>query len=194
MTRPAHTLPADYFDRLYAEHADPWDYETSPYEAAKYAATLAALPHPRYGSALEIGCSIGVLTERLAARCDRLLALDGAADALARARARCRHLGHVRFERRFVPDDFPTGHFDLVVLSEVGYYLPPDDLALLRDRIADGLRQGGHLALVHWLPAVPGCALTGNDVHAAFLRDHRFRSIADSREEQYRLDVLKRAG
>ena len=68
------SLAPQYFERLYAESADPWDFEASPYETAKYAATLAALPRPRYANALELGCSIGVLTRQLAPRCERLLA------------------------------------------------------------------------------------------------------------------------
>ncbi len=188
---PEHTLSEDYFERLYAERDDPWAYETSPYEEAKYDATLGALPRPRYASALEIGCSIGVLTERLAARCGRLLALDGAARALEHARARCRALGHVRFQERTVPASFPDGLFDLVLLSEVGYYLSPPDLNRLRERLVQHLGPGGHLVLVHWLAPVPGCALTGDEVHASFLADARFRPLAAHRQPQYRLDVLE---
>ncbi|MDX1541958.1 MAG: SAM-dependent methyltransferase, partial [Geminicoccaceae bacterium] len=76
MIRPRQSLPASYFDEKYAADPDPWAFATSAYEAAKYQATLDALPRARYGSALELGCSIGVLTERLAARCTSLLALD----------------------------------------------------------------------------------------------------------------------
>ncbi len=189
---PEHTLPEDYFERLYADDPDPWDYETSAYEAAKYDATLGALPRARYRSALEVGCSVGVLTERLAARCERLLALDGAAQPLERARARCRRLTHVRLEEGSVPASFPAGRFDLVVLSEVGYYLSPAALDRLREHLARGLELGGHLVLVHWLAPVPGCALTGDEVHAAFLGDARFRPRAARREAAYRLDLLER--
>ena len=59
-----------FFDDLYAADPDPWDFETSPYEAAKYDATIAALEGRRFASGLEIGCSIGVLTDRLRAHCD----------------------------------------------------------------------------------------------------------------------------
>ena len=77
MTEPG-SLPAGYFEALYAAAPDPWDFEGSDYERGKYAATLAALPQPRYARALEVGCSIGVLTALLAPRCDRLLAVwDG---------------------------------------------------------------------------------------------------------------------
>ncbi len=58
MTRYARSLPPSYFDERYAKNLDPWDFETSDYERAKYVATLDALPRARYSSALEVGCSI----------------------------------------------------------------------------------------------------------------------------------------
>ena len=81
MTRHSQTMPPDYFDNRYAEDPDPWQFATSEYEAAKYAATLEALPKPHYASALEIGCSIGVFTKALAARCDALIGVDTAEKA-----------------------------------------------------------------------------------------------------------------
>ena len=81
-------LGATFFDDLYARDADPWDFETSAYEAAKYEQTIAALEGRRFSTALEVGCSIGVLTERLAEHCDDLLAIDVAESALVRARER----------------------------------------------------------------------------------------------------------
>ena len=89
MTRHSQTMPPDYFDNRYAEDPDPWQFATSEYEAAKYAATLEALPKPHYASALEIGCSIGVFTKALAARCDALIGVDTAEKALEQARERC---------------------------------------------------------------------------------------------------------
>ena len=56
------SLPAAYFDALYAKENDPWCFATSPYEKAKDVATLQALPVARFTNAFEIGCSIGVLT------------------------------------------------------------------------------------------------------------------------------------
>lgn len=181
-----------YFERLYRAEADPWAYATSPYEAAKYAATLAALPHPRYASALEVGCSIGVLTERLAARCDRLLAVDVSVAALARARRRCGRLGHVTLERRSLPAETPAGPFDLAVVSEVGYYLAPADWAVALDRLADSVGAGGHLVLVHWTGETD-YPQTADAVHGA-ARDHaEWDGHWCHRAEAYRLDVLTRA-
>ena len=44
LTRGDQSLAADFFDTLYQADPDPWRFETSDYEAAKYAATIAALP------------------------------------------------------------------------------------------------------------------------------------------------------
>jgi SAM-dependent methyltransferase len=186
------SLPSSYFDELYADNPDPWGFETSPYEAEKYAATLTALPEPRYANALEIGCSIGVLTERLAARCDALLSVDVAEKALVVARERCRTLPHVQFARMRVPDEFPDERFDLILLSEVGYYWSREDLAKAGGLIVEHLRPAGQLLLVHWTPAVPDYPLTGDEVHQAFLELAGLRHIHGSRAEQYRLDLFER--
>lgn len=194
MSPQRDSLLPSYFDAMYQANPDPWDFETSPYEHAKYAATVAALPRARYRSGLELGCSIGVLTQRLAERCEQLLSLDVSEQALARARARLAGQGHVRLERRFLPEEFPDGSYDLVVLSEVGYYFSHADLARLRARIAGALEPGGHLILVHWTPFVADYPLTGDEVHEAFLgdADAGLRHAGGRREEQYRLDLFER--
>src|SRR4051812_9893751 len=119
MKRRQGSIPPAYFDALYAANADPWNFTTSSYERDKYDATLAALPSRQYERGLEIGCSIGVLTSRLSRRCSTLLAVDVSDRALAAARARCRQLANVAFQKIWVPAEWPTGHFDLVVLSEL---------------------------------------------------------------------------
>ena len=193
------SLSPAYFDDVYRAKADPWDFASSPYEAAKYRATLAALPKDVYQDGFEAGCSIGVLTEQLAARCTRLLAVDVNEVALAQARARCARLENVRLERCQLPGDFPAQDFDLIVLSEVGYYLAMNDLLDLRARCFSQLRPGGHLLLVHWTPPVPDYPLTGDQVHETFLQaatgaTPAWRQVAARREAQYRLDVLERPG
>ena len=128
------SLPPSYFEQCMLPDPDPWQFETSEYESKKYAATLAALPKDHYRSALEIGGSIGVLTEKLAARCRSLLSLDVSERAQARAKARCCNLSHVEFEIMQVPHDYPSRTFDLTLVSEVGYYWGRDDLPKLSSR------------------------------------------------------------
>jgi Nodulation protein S (NodS) len=69
-------LGREYFEELYAESNDPWNFETSVYERNKYGRTLQVLGERRFERALEAGASIGVFTEMLAGRCDELLAVD----------------------------------------------------------------------------------------------------------------------
>ncbi len=191
---PGTSQSADHFERIYAASPDPWHYATSDYEREKYAATLAALPRPRYRAALEIGCSIGVLTTQLAARCDALLAIDYAATALERARERCAGQRWVDFRRMTLPADYPDGSFDLTVLSEVGYYLSLADLRAARARIVAGLAPGGQLLLVHWTPPIDDAPLNGDQVHEEFLgrRGDILRHLGGQRADSYRLDLFER--
>ncbi len=194
--RAPDSLTPEYFDGVYRANADPWNFASSPYEAAKYCATLEALPRERYTNAFEAGCSIGVLTAQLAPRCERLLCIDLSEAALAQARERCAALPQVRFERRMLPGEFPMadGPFDLIVVSEVGYYLAMPDLLRLREQCATRLATGGHLLLVHWTPVVHDYPLTGDEVHATFAEatGTAWRHLSGRREEKYRLDLYER--
>ena len=114
------------------------------------------------------GCSIGVLTERLAARCDQLLAIDVAEAALATARQRLGHLPHVTLRRMEVPRELPTGTFDLLLLSEVLYYFDRDDLQALARFVERAVEPGGTILLAHWLHDAP-YPLTGDEAVELFL-------------------------
>lgn len=193
MSRYTGSIPPGYFDARYAADPDPWRFETSGYERAKYDSTLAALPRARYGAALEVGCSIGVLTARLAERCDRLVALDVAEAALDQARRRCRALGHVAFLRAQVPGEWPDGAFDLILLSEMVYYLDAAAVRRLVGRVRDGLRPGGDAVLVHWTGETE-YPLGGDEAAELFVAEAAgFMSVAGgARTDAYRLDVLRR--
>lgn len=185
------SVAPEHFDQLYAANADPWDFETSTYEADKYAATLASLPRLNYVNGLELGCSVGVLTQRLAARCWNLLATDVSALALSTARARCVHLPNVRCEHYELPQHYPQGDFDLIVMSEIGYYFSMHDLEILRASLADSLVSEGHLLLVHFTGAT-SYPLTAAEVHRNFLAwpDRPWISVHHQVEKDYCLDVL----
>ena len=191
-----NTLPPAYFDQVYQANRDPWNFETSPYEREKYATTLAALPQPHYAEAFEIGCSLGVLTAQLASRCGHLLAVDVSEAALAQARARCADLPQVELQIMRVPEEFPTQEFDLIVLSEVGYYWAEADLIRATKQLVAGLKPGGQLLLVHWTPAVHDYPLTGDNVHDYFLAQSTengpLRHLSALRRETYRLDLLEK--
>ncbi|KAF0094460.1 MAG: type 12 methyltransferase [Puniceicoccaceae bacterium 5H] len=187
------TVPPEYFERKYRRTADPWSFATSEYEDRKYAHTLTALPREHYPQAFEVGCSVGVLTARLAPRCGELLAVDVSPLAVEQAQERCRRFPHVTCQTAQLPKDFPSQRFDLIVLSEVGYYFSWGDLAEVRRSIRQQLAPGGHLLLVHWIHAVEDYPLTGDEVHTFFLEDDAFAPLQGERREHYRLDLLERA-
>ena len=186
------SLTPEYFQKIYERSGDPWGFETSAYEAAKYQATIDSLPRNRYGRAVEVGCSIGVLTEKLARRCDEVLALDVSELALKQARERMRSVVGIDFRIMRVPHEMPEGSFDLIVVSEVAYYWKLADLELAADRMAEMQEVGGHLVLVHWTPLVHDYPLTGDAVHEYWINRPEWRTVRSLRQEKFRLNVLER--
>jgi hypothetical protein len=185
------SIPIEDFEARYGRDRDPWGFASRWYEARKYALTLAALPEPRYRRAFEPGCSIGVLTAGLAGRCDYLLAADGVDDALTQARARLRGLDHVELARLVVPGQWPDGPWDLVVVSEIGYYLDQPDLGCLLDRAAATTAAGGTLVAVHWRGETD-YPQTGDAVHRAIGAHRGFEHRGGYCEALFRLDLYQR--
>ena len=147
---PALSHDRQYFDSMYGSDADPWGFDTRFYERRKYELTLAALPLRRYDRAVEPGCANGALTEMLAERCDELVAFDFVEEAVERARLRLAHATHVTVKRADFPTWWPEGTGDLVVWSEVGYYLTDCGFATAVEGLKQWLRPGGHLVAVHY--------------------------------------------
>lgn len=177
-----------YFDALYAADTDPWGLGSRFYERRKRALLLAALPRERFASAFEPGCSGGWLTAELAARCERVVAWDASEAAVEQARARVPESVELGTGR--IPDQWPDGRFELVVLSEVAYYCP--DLAALTERIDASLTADGVVATCHWRHPAPDHPHTAADVHRALRQ--RFRPVAEHVEADFLLDVLSRDG
>ncbi|PZR68087.1 MAG: hypothetical protein DLM63_04910 [Solirubrobacterales bacterium] len=181
-----------HFESLYRRADDPWRFATSAYEAFKYDRTLEALGARRYRRALEVGCSIGVFTERLAGLCDDLVAVDVSPTALRRARQRLRGLPHVHVQQRKLPEQTPPGPFDLIVCSEVLYYWPPARLAQAQRAFEQALAPGGSLLSVHWRGRAASHALSGDQVHRRLLANTRLEPAVAHCERRFRLDRLDR--
>lgn len=197
----ADTL-ARHFDDLFTRDADPWGYRTRWYERRKRALMLACLPQERYARAFEPACANGELSAELAARCDRLLCSDGSAAAVAHARRRLAGFPHVDVALARLPADWPmasgdaateggsigvdgatgmtgapgaAGAFDLIVLSEIGYYLGDADLDVLIERAAAALAPGGTLLASHWRHPEGDYLRSGDAVHQRMDRAWRDR-------------------
>jgi protein-L-isoaspartate O-methyltransferase len=192
MNKKKQSLQPSFFEDLYQKNSDPWQFETSEYEAEKYATTIAALAQSKYDNAFEIGGSIGVLTAMLADHCDSLLSIDVSETAQQRAIKRCQDLKNVRFQIMQLPQEYPYEMFDLIMLSEVGYYFCWDDLDRVQQIIIDRLLPNGHLLLVHWTAKAASYPLTGDEVHESFLQLPNLKHLKGLRRDKYRLDLLAR--
>ncbi len=187
--RPDHSLDACYFDDVFTGDDDPWSLASSPYEAAKFDATIAAIDDRRYRSALEIGCAHGVLTARLAELCDTLTSIDISLRAVELARSRSAALSNVTITRCAFPAETPDGAFDLVVLSEVVYYWDDADIERAAAAIHASATPDCRIMLVHWTGDTD-YPQTG-DAAVTKLRD-RLGDLAVERAERtdaYRLDL-----
>ncbi|KGN42251.1 hypothetical protein N801_00345 [Knoellia aerolata DSM 18566] len=170
---PGHDLGGDgassaraaAFDGMFTDGDDPWA-TPSWYERRKRALTLAVLGDEHYGRVLDLGCSTGVLTRALAVRADELVAVDVSERALAVARRDAP--GGITWVHGEAPSvlDAVDGPLDLVVLSEVGYFLRPVELWLTLGRVLERLAPGGELVLVHWRHPTSDIPLDGPAVHA----------------------------
>ncbi|HXP09694.1 MAG TPA: SAM-dependent methyltransferase [Acidobacteriaceae bacterium] len=181
----------DHFERLYQDNPDPWNFKTSAYEHQKYEATLSALGTRRFEMALEVGCSIGILTRRLASRCDRLLGVDFVPAAVAMARSRCAPLPGVSIEQMQIPQQWPEGKFDLILFSEVLYFLDEEDLRETCDHTLRSLLPGGLVLLVNYTGKTDD-PINGDEAASVFIKASfpDLRPILQSRDSLYRLDLL----
>jgi len=159
------TTSPGYFEAKYKLAADPWNFAVSRYELDRYAAIVASLKSRRFERAFEAGCSIGVLTGQLAAFCQHVSALDVSVTAVSRALERCRHLLNVDIGVGSLLIDVPRGSFDLIILSEIGYYFNPEELASIGKALSVRLRPGGILLGAHWLGHSDDHLLSGDEVH-----------------------------
>lgn len=192
MTAPG----SDYFDGVYDGADDPWGFADHWYEQRKRALTLAALPSARYRSAFEPACSVGLLSEALAGRCDALLSSDVVERAVQLARGRLAGHAHVRVERRGLPADWPVGEtYDLVVLSEFGYYLSSQDWDRVIAATVASLAPDGVVLLCHWRHPAVEHITPAEQVHAAALSSPALPTrLVQHVEEDFLLDVLAGPG
>jgi SAM-dependent methyltransferase len=179
---------AQRFERLYQASADPWGYRTSSYERDKYAATLDALPRRSHKLCLEVGCSIGVFTRLLAARCEHVVAIDFSLSALELARQQLQDVGNVDLLRASFPEQTPPGSWDVVVCSEILYYLQPPALDEALGWIRAQLGCGASVLAVSWRGVGRDEPLLGDEVHDRLARELADWHALDARRDGYRLD------
>ncbi|HEY6397915.1 MAG TPA: SAM-dependent methyltransferase [Solirubrobacteraceae bacterium] len=178
------------FEARYRADADPWGYKTSAYERTKYRATLEACGLGPFTNALELGASIGVFSTLVAPRCGRLTTIDAAPTAVRDARRRLAGLHHVHVIEGTIPEAIPDGPYNLVIASEILYYLTAKELKATLVRLQGTLE--GRLVAVHWRPEGPERPLTAREVHQTLRRQPWLEPRGRADTDEYLLDVLER--
>ncbi|HEX3517982.1 MAG TPA: SAM-dependent methyltransferase [Solirubrobacteraceae bacterium] len=183
----ARTAP-EHFEALYEASPDPWNYDSSEYEREKYAATLDAVGPGPHGRVLEVGCSIGAFTQLLAPHCDELVAMDFSTRALELAQARLGLLPNVEVIQGTFPEQAPAGRWDVVVCSEVLYYLGLPAFMQAVQWLRRQLELGTRLVAVSWRGEGTSEPLRGDWAHDRLLTELPSWHVLDGRRPGYRLD------
>lgn len=188
-----------YFESLFAAGADPWKYR-SDYERLKYTQTLNLVPAGT-GRALELACAEGDFTVALATRAAEVVAADISALALARTAERCAHLPNISYRRLDLASDPLPGGFDVIVCSEVLYFVGQDRLPEVVKKLAEALAPGGRLILAHANLLVDGSDEPGFDWSFPYGARHIGRTLAaepalrflrELRSRHYRIQLFVR--
>ena len=198
MTSSADPSSREFFDAKYRTADDPWDFALDGYELGRYVDLVSHVDPARHRRVFEPGCSIGVLTEMLGARCEFVDATDVSEIAVGRARRRCAHLPGVTVGVGALSEP-PGPSYSLVVLSEVGYYLTAPELEQSIGVLADRLAPGGRLIAAHWIGTSADHRLHGHHVHdlltntlSTWVHSHHAVHL-DDRHDGYRIDVWDQA-
>jgi peptidoglycan/xylan/chitin deacetylase (PgdA/CDA1 family)/2-polyprenyl-3-methyl-5-hydroxy-6-metoxy-1,4-benzoquinol methylase len=191
-----------HFEQLFATKADPWDY-TNEFAQTQYEQTLSLLPEGPISSALELGCAEGHFTVQLAPRVASLTAADLSEVALGRARDRCKAFTNVSFVQLDVAHDPLPGPVDLLVCSELLYYLLPEQLGSVADKLGRSLKPGGYLVSSHVNFAVDGPerpaidwphAFGGKRIRQTLEQAAGLRLVREIRTPLYSVQLLQRSG
>ena len=187
-----NTVSKEFFEEKYRASRDPWSFSSSSYELNRYDEIMQLLGNRSFNHGFEPGCSIGVLTERLAGRCRHLFAMDISPSAVALARERCAAHPGVTIAEGALPNDMPQGNFDLIVFSEIGYYFERNVLAVIRDLLTNRLARQGVLIGVHWLGVSTDHLLSGDEVQDVLGCTNLLRMLTSQRHEGFLLESWER--
>lgn len=197
---PARLVPPEmrpgFFDHFF-DAGDPFGFDLNPEERLKFQKTLEVCGEGPLGRVLELGCAVGSFTEILAPRATDVLAVDVSQAAVDQVIQRLQGHPNVRAMAMDIPAEFPDETFDLVVASDVLYYLPIEELKRCLARIEAALSDGAAFVAVHYVPRM-GSVLNGDEAHDVLVAHSTLRHTLAERTEfgpgrTYRVDRFETA-
>jgi len=162
-----------HFEELYRKKPDPWNYESYEFEKEKYLKTLLTIPND-VKTIWEVGSSEGVFTQILLEHGKEVFGVDISETALQRARERLTKYGDkIRLQKLDITQEDIDGTFDLIIASEILYYLGGKNVLFpLEEKFYRHLRPGGYLLLCHFYPS-------GKIIHDIYRENKRFQEVSE---------------
>lgn len=185
------TSRKDRFEALFAANPDPWDFETSAYEREKRAHTIDALDGRRFRKGLEVGCATGMLTKDLADICNRIVGIDVSERALSIAKYTLQDCPNIDLRQGEIPVDWPAQTFDLIVFSEVLYFLDEQEIRQTSVCAYRSLAPEGIVLTVNWIGPT-NLPLDGREVVHHFAKAVEWKRTCVRKAPQFRIDKLQK--
>ncbi|WP_017299502.1 trifunctional glycosyltransferase/class I SAM-dependent methyltransferase/polysaccharide deacetylase [Nodosilinea nodulosa] len=193
----------DYFETLFATCPDPWKY-TIGYEQTKYEQTLSLLPTEKITRALELACAEGHFTAQLAPRVQSLIATDISQIAVDRTAQRCAQFSHIQFKQLDMAIDPLPESLQLIVCSEVLYYMDGwGALENFAQKAVNALEPGGYFLTAHAHLVVDEPDRTGYNwdhpfgakgISDTFMKVKNLRLVKEIRTPLYRIQLYQKSG
>ena len=181
-------IKAEFFETLYQYDSDPWRFASSSYELYRYHQICSIIRHQKHKYTFEAGCSIGILTEKLAHFSEFVEAIDISPTATSLALSRCNSLNNIKIHCSSLENYSINPHTDLIILSEIGYYFTPEEWRLVLQKMLTTCVPPFYILASHWLGFSPDHLLSGDEVHSIINSLRAFQLRHQERHENFRLD------
>lgn len=187
-------IDLEEFERKFAADPDPWKTWSSSFEQMKRRNLRHMVGTGRHGRVLEVAAGNGSNTSMLASRALRLTATEGTASGAELTARAVSGVPRTTVLQLDLAMPFPGPRYDLIVISEVLYYLDARTLSVLANNVANTLQPGGALVLAHHTAFFDDAQRSGADIHDLFLRRIRLPLTPDRelRARRYRMIRARR--
>lgn len=186
-----------YFEIKYSKR-DPYLTTSNNREIEKLEITFNSIKGHNYKHILDIGCGEGYLIEKLLPIADMVTIIDISRLSINRARNRIGKRENIKFIREDILRFDTQERFDLIICSEVLFYLQVPDIISLANKIVKWLLPGGHLLLVHVYGAnedkggIPLKAIGAKTIHPIFINRQELLTLRHEEHLFFALTLLER--